>query len=348
MCGIAGILHLQDDDTDISIDSLKRMLSFIKYRGPDGIGLYQKKQVGLGHVRLSIIDLTGGHQPMSNEDGSVWITLNGEIFNYQELRKDLIKKGHRFSSLSDTEVVIHLYEDYGAECLKYLNGQFAFAIWDDKAKELFIARDRMGIIPLFYTKTWNNFYFASEIKAIFASREVRREIDPTALDQIFTLWYTVPPLTAFKDVYELPPGHYMVIRNGNIQIQQYWDIVFSDNLAGLTFEEAMEGLNELLIDAVRLRLRADVPVGAYLSGGLDSSVTTALIRHFSDSSLHTFSVTFEDKDYDESPYQKEMAGMLGTEHHEIKCSYNDISLNFPEVIWHTEKPVLRTAPTPLF
>ena len=348
MCGIAGILHLQDNDTGVSTDVLNRMLSVMKYRGPDGTGLYQKKQIGLGHLRLSIIDLSGGRQPMSNEDGSVWITFNGEIFNYLELRQDLIKRGHKFSTQSDTEVIIHLYEDYGAECLKYLNGQFAFAIWDENTQELFLARDRMGILPLFYTKTQNNFYFASEIKAIFAAGEVQREIDPVALDQIFTLWCTVPPLTAFKDVCELPPSHYMLIRNGNIRIQQYWDVDFSGDSAGLSFEESVEGLKELLIDATRLRLRADVPVGAYLSGGLDSSVTTALIRHFSGSSLHTFSVSFEDKDYDESSNQKEMASMLGTEHHEVRCSYNDISLNFPEVIWHTEKPVLRTAPTPLF
>ncbi len=348
MCGIAGILHLKNNGIEITSDVLKKMLSVIQYRGPDGMGLYQKKEVGLGHLRLSIIDLSGGRQPMSNEDGSVWITFNGEVFNYLELRQDLINRGHKFSTQSDTEVIIHLYEDYGADCLKYLNGQFAFAIWDENTKELFLARDRMGILPLFYTTFRNNFYFASEIKAIFASGEVHREIDPVALDQIFTLWSTVPPRTAFKDIYELPAGHYMTIRNGNIQIKQYWDIVFSGDIASRTFEDTMSGLKDLLIDATRLRLRADVPVGAYLSGGLDSSVTTALIRHFSSSLLHTFSVSFEDKVYDESVYQKELARALGTEHHEVKCSYDDISRNFPEVIWHTEKPVLRTAPTPLF
>ncbi len=348
MCGIAGILHLKDNGIDETSDILNKMLSVIKYRGPDGIGLYQKKRIGLGHLRLSIIDLTGGRQPMSNEDGSVWITFNGEIFNYLELRQDLIKKGHRFSNESDTEVIIHLYEDYGTECLKYLNGQFAFAIWDEKTQELFLARDRMGIIPLFYSMTHNNFYFASEIKAIFAAGEIPREIDPVALDQVFTIWCTVPPRTAFKDVYELPPGHYMRIRNGNIQVQQYWDIVFSGYLTEETFEDTIEGLKELLIDATRLRLRSDVPVGAYLSGGIDSSVITTLIRYLNNSSLHTFSVAFEDKDYDESIYQEKIVRALGTEHHEVKCSYYDISRNFSKVIWHTEKPILRTAPTPLF
>lgn len=348
MCGIAGLLHLKDNDIEVTDDVLKSMLSAIKHRGPDGLGLHKEKQTGIGHVRLSIIDHAGGYQPMSNEDGSVWITFNGEIFNYLELRQDLIKGGHKFSTLSDTEVIIHLYEDYGEECLKYLNGQFAFAIWDKNKKELFIARDRLGIRPVFYAKTQDRFYFASEIKAIFATGAVDREIDPVGLDQIFTLWCTVPPQTAFKGVYELPPGYYLTIKNGEIFKRQYWDVQFSEECSTLSFEDAMEELKKLLIDATRLQLRADVPVGAYLSGGLDSSVTTALIRNFSSSRLQTFSVAFEDENYDESIFQNEMSRALGTEHHEIRCTYDDISLNFPEVIWHTEKPVLRTAPVPLF
>ncbi len=347
MCGIAGILNLRNH-TEISTDSLKRMVSTIKHRGPDEFGLYKESQIMLGHARLSIIDLSTGRQPMSNEDKTIWITFNGEIFNYLELRRDLLKKGHRFSTHSDTEVIIHLYEDHGPQCLQYLNGQFAFSIWDKNKKELFLARDRLGIRPLFYTANHDRFYFASEIKAIFASREINREIDPVALDQIFTLWTTVPTRTAFKDIHELPPGHYLVIKNGNISTHQYWDLKFPNEPTKLTFEEASEKLRELLIDSIRLRLRADVPVGAYLSGGLDSSVITALIHHFSNAPLQTFSIAFEDKDFDESPYQKEMARSLGTEHNEIRCTSADISANFPQVVWHMEKPVLRTAPTPLF
>lgn len=348
MCGIAGILNLKSNLNGIPTGTLDSMLSTIGYRGPDGTGLYNKGMVGFGHARLSIIDLAGGSQPMSNEDGTIWITFNGEIFNYLELRDDLIRRGHTFATQSDTEVIVHLYEDYGAECLDHLNGQFAFAIWNEKTRELFIARDRMGIRPFFYTTSGNRFYFASEIKAIFATNEVPREIDPLALDQVFTLWCTVPPRTAFKDILELPPGHYMIVKDGNIQVQQYWDIDFSTEPVKVDFAEAMETLRELLIDATRLRLRADVPVGAYLSGGLDSSVTTALIRHFTNSPLETFSVCFEDADYDESGFQNKMARALGTKHHEVRCTYRDISDNFPQVIWHTEKPVLRTAPTPLF
>ncbi len=347
MCGIAGILNMHEG-REVSSETLKRMLSAIKHRGPDEFGIYNNDHVGFAHARLSIIDLSGGQQPMSNEDGTVWITFNGEIFNYIELRKDLLNRGHTFSTQSDTEVIIHLYEEYGEGCLDQLNGQFAFAIWDGNRRKLFLARDRAGIRPLFYTRNRNRFYFASEIKAIFATGEIERDINPTAIEQIFTLWCTVPPATAFKGVNELPPGHYLVVQDGNVLIRKYWDIDFSDVTEGLSFADAMERLKDLLTDATMLQLRADVPVGAYLSGGLDSSVTTALIRQLNQSPLMTFSVAFEDKDYDESPYQMEMARALGVEHHEVRCKYSDIGDNFPEVIWHTEKPVLRTAPAPLF
>ena len=348
MCGIAGIVNLRNNSMEVSTDTLKRMLYSIRHRGPDEFGIYRDGQAGIAHARLSIIGLSSGQQPMSNEDGTIWITFNGEIFNYIELRQDLIKRGHIFTTNSDTEVIIHLYEDYGTKCLNYLNGQFAFAIWDKNKRELFMARDRVGIRPLFFAAIQDRFYFASEIKAIFATGEVNKAIDPIALNQIFSMWCTVPPQTAFKGIYELPPGHYLTVKDSKIKDEQYWDVMFSEELATLTFDDAMEGLKDLLIDSTRLQLRADVPVGAYLSGGLDSSVTTALIRHFSNSPLQTFSVAFEDRDYDESSYQKDMARVLGTEHHEIRCTYEDINLNFPQVIWHTEKPILRTAPTPLF
>ena len=220
MCGIAGKYNI--DGKEVRLDTLKQMLSAIQHRGPDEFGVYMDKNIGLAHARLSIIDLCGGQQPMSNEDGTVWITFNGEIFNYLELREDLLKRGHRFSTHSDTEVIIHLYEDYGPECLKHLNGQFAFAIWDKNNRELFIARDRIGIRPLFYTYTHSRFYFASEIKGIFATGEVERCMDPIALDQVFTLWCTVPPRTAFKNIYELPPAHYLTVRDGVITKRPYW------------------------------------------------------------------------------------------------------------------------------
>ena len=347
MCGIAGILNIANRN-EIQQATTKSMLSIMTHRGPDEFGIFRDNTISIGHARLSIIDLSGGHQPMTNEDESLWITFNGEIFNYIELRKDLTDKGHIFATQSDTEVIIHLYEEYGTDCLKYLNGQFAFAIWDRKSKELFLARDRMGIRPLFFTRQNNRFYFASEIKSILATREIDTEIDTAALNQIFTFWYTTPPKSAFKNISELAPGTFLLIKDGVITHKQYWELDFSEKSQDLNFEDASDQLRDLLIDSTRLRLRADVPVGAYLSGGLDSSVTTALIKNFTNSPLETFSVAFDDKRFDESDYQMEMSKALGTKHHQIRCSYKDIGENFPDVIWHAEKPVLRTAPTPLY
>ena len=347
MCGIAGIVNI-GRNAEVSSELLEDMITAVRHRGPDGFGFYKDTCIGLAHARLSIIDLEGGSQPMHNEDKTCWIVFNGEIFNYIELRDILEKRGHRFYTMSDTEVIIHLYEDHGPECLKYLNGQFAFAMWDKKDNLLFVARDRVGIRPFFYTTVNGSFLFASEIKSLFASRDVTREIDPYALDQIFTFWMTLPPRTAFRNILELSAGHYMLVKSGEIKIEKYWDPDFTqvDNVR--TEEQYAEELNELLIDATRLQLRADVPVGAYLSGGIDSSVITALIKHFTDTPLRTFSVTFDDEVFDEKSYQKQMIDHLGTDHSEIRCTYSDIGSVFPQVIWHTEKPILRTAPAPLF
>jgi asparagine synthase (glutamine-hydrolysing) len=347
MCGIAGIFSL-DDSKEIPCYTLKRMAAVIKHRGPDGFGFYNDERSGLAHARLSIIDLESGWQPIHNEDKTIWITFNGEIFNFIELRESLLSKGHKFYTKSDTEVIIHLYEDYGVECLKYLNGQFAFAIRDKNKDSLFLARDRIGIRPLFYTFVNDSIVFASEIKALFMDKRVKREVDINALDQIFTFWMTIPPRTAFKDIYELPAGHYMTIENGNRKINKYWDMDFMPDYRNRSEKEYAEELRELLIDSTRLRLRADVPVGAYLSGGIDSSVITTLIKKYTNNSLRTFSVTFDDEVYDESGYQKQMIDYLHTDHSDIKCSYSDIGGIFPEVIWHTEKPIIRTAPTPLY
>jgi asparagine synthase (glutamine-hydrolysing) len=324
------------------------MAMIMRHRGPDGVGFYKDERAGLAHTRLSIIDLESGWQPIHNEDKTIFITFNGEIFNYIELRKILENKGHRLYTMSDTEVIVHLYEDYGTECLKQLNGQFAFVIWDKNRETLFIARDRVGIRPLFYTFVDGSIVFASEIKSLFMDVRVKREIDPYALDQIFTFWMTIPPRTAFRDVYELPAGHYMTIANGNWKIERYWDLDFTPNGPTRTEEEYAEELRELLIDSTRLRLRADVPVGAYLSGGIDSSVITTLIKKYTQTPLRTFSVTFQDEVYDESKYQSQMIEYLSTDHSNIKCTYSDISRVFPEVIWHTETPILRTAPAPLY
>ncbi|MFO0754211.1 MAG: asparagine synthase (glutamine-hydrolyzing) [Thermodesulfovibrionales bacterium] len=297
---------------------------------------------------MSIIDPEGGRQPMSNEDGTVRITFNGEIFNYRELRADLEQRGHVFSTRSDTEVLLHLYEDFGPECLSFLNGQFAFAVWDARRRHLFLARDRLGIRPLFYTSAGGLLLFASEIKALFAHGAVRRELDPYALDQVFTFWATVPPRTAFRDIRELPAGHYMVVHGGDVTITRYWDPELTGAEETKPEGEYAEELRALLADAVRLQLRADVPVGAYLSGGIDSSVIALLAMRYAGTPLRTFSLTFDEAQYDESVYQRQMAEYLGTEHRSLRCGAHAIGTVFPDVIWHTEKPVVRTAPAPLY
>lgn len=337
-----------ESDKEIAIGTLKRMAMILRHRGPDGFGFHVDERIGLAHARLSIIDLEGGWQPIYNEDKTVCLIYNGEIFNYVELAEELEGKGHDFYTKSDTEVIVHLYEEYGMDCLKRLNGQFAFALWDKAKERLFIARDRVGIRPLFYTRVNGSLLFASEIKSLFMDDRVRREMDPCSIDQIFTFWMTIPPRTVFRDIFELPAGHYMAVEKGRVRIEKYWDLDFTPESGIRSEDECAEALRELLIDATRLQLRADVPVGAYLSGGIDSSVIATLIKRHSDTPLRTFSVGFFDEVYDESSYQRQMIEYLNTDHSEVKCSYADIGAIFPEVIWHTEKPILRTAPAPLY
>lgn len=347
MCGIAGMVNRPTAGA-VPEGTLREMISMLRHRGPDGFGFYQGDGVGLAHARLSIIDLEGGWQPIHNEDRTLWIVFNGEIFNYIELRATLEGRGHRFTTRSDTEVIIHLFEDYGPGCLNHLNGQFAFAIWDERTRGLFLARDRVGIRPLFYTRAGGSFLFASEIKALFADPRVHRELDPRALEQIFTFWMTLPPRTPFLAVSELPAGHFMELgADGSERIERYWDPDFTLESRERSAEDYAEELKALLIDATRLQLRADVPVGAYLSGGLDSAVITALIKRFTDTPLRTFSVTFQDAVYDEQKYQRQVIDHLETEHSSIRCTCADIGSIFPDLIWHTEQPILRTAPAPL-
>lgn len=346
MCGIAGIVKQNGAPVERAL--LQRMISMVNHRGPDASGFQVSGSVGLAHARLSIIDFGGGHQPMSNEDKTIWITFNGEIFNYVELREELIEKGHRFQSQSDTEVIVHLYEEKGEECVHDLNGQWAFAIWDSKRKKLFLSRDRLGVRPLFYAKTHEEFVFASEIKSLLVVPSLPRAIDLQAMDEVFTFWVTLPPRTIFEGVSELPPGHSAILENGDLRVYPYWTLDYNPSRELVKEEEAGEALLELLLDATRIRLRSDVPVGAYLSGGLDSTVIAALVQKLGKTHLKTFSIAFEDKDFDESSFQSEASTFLKTDHQGVLCSSQDIGRVFPEMIWHTEKPVLRTAPAPLF
>lgn len=349
MCGIAGIFNLTAH-SPITQRQLRQMLALIRHRGPDQFGLYLDRSVGLGSARLSIIDLNTGQQPISNEDGTVWIVFNGEIFNYVELRPEIEAQGHRLATQSDTEVIVHLYEEYGPDCLSRLNGQFAIAIWDEHKQTLFLARDRLGIRPLFYTVVDGALIFGSEIKAILADPRVRAELDPVALDQIFTYWSPLSPRTAFKNIFAVPPGHFLLARDGEMTITPYWQLDFPEEAAPdpRSLDQCLEEFRALLIDSARIRLRADVPVGAYLSGGLDSSVTAAIIRNFTHNRLDTFSIAFSDSNFDESEFQRRMARHLGTDHQVVFVNHADIGRVFPDVIWHTEIPVLRTSPAPMF
>ena len=347
MCGIAGCVSLRR--THVEPDQLQAMISTLAHRGPDASGVFVGDPVGLAHARLSIIDLSGGSQPMPTADGKLWITFNGEIFNYVELREELIQKGHRFATRSDTEVILHLYQEEGEECVHRLNGQWAFAIWDVEKQKLFLSRDRLGVRPLFYTSTGGSFLFASEIKALLAHRDVTRELDLQGLDQTFTFWFPLAPRTSFKKIWQLPPAHSLVVEHGEVRTYRYWNLNYAPIDVAATNEKTLsEDLLHLLLDATRIRLRSDVPVGAYLSGGLDSTVITALTHLLVGDRLRTFSVSFEDREFDEQAYQYEASSFLHTQHSDVPCSYEDIARIFPEVIRHTEQPILRTAPAPFF
>ena len=348
MCGIIGVFNRSEPDP-VPGEVLRQMLAQIEYRGPDEAGYYRDAWIGLGNARLSIIDLSGGRQPIGNEDGTLWIVFNGEVFNYVELRPALEARGHRFATNTDTEVVLHLYEEYGPACLQQLNGQFAIAIWDSQQRTLFIARDRLGIRPLFYTVFDNRLLFGSEIKTILAYPGMQAAIDMDSLAQVFTFWSVLSPRTIFRGIYELPPAHYALAHGSELQVERYWSMDFQEAACGRRTDDLVDELEALLIDATRIRLRADVPVGAYLSGGLDSSVTTALIREYTSNRLDTFSIAFADNpEFDESRYQQAVAAALGTDHRVVSCTHADIGRVFPDVVRHIETPVLRTAPAPMF
>lgn len=347
MCGLAGIIN-QRNVVDES--RLQRMISLLKHRGPDGYGFHIEKGVGLAHARLSIIDLESGDQPIHNETRDIWVVFNGEIFNYIELRAELVKKGHQFYTNSDTEVIVHLYEEYGNKFPDYLNGQFAIALWDSRKRKLILVRDRVGITPLYYHQSDDEILFASEIKSILEGSKQRIGVNHAALDQLMTFWAPVSPQTMFKDVYEISPGQMLVWEDEIKVINKYWDWRFPTNNEYRSGSEKnlSEDLGNLLFDATKIRLRSDVPVGAYLSGGLDSSILTSLIHSYGEVPLRTFSIGFEEKGLDESDFQKEMIGHLNADHSSIICKNSDIPPLISEVIWHTESPVLRTAPIPMY
>jgi len=348
MCGICGIVSYAGLP-DLAL--LRRMTGRLAHRGPDGNGWYRDRHVALGHTRLAIIDTAGGAQPLCNEDGSVWVTFNGEIFNYVELGEELRRRGHTFRSASDTEVIVHAWEEWAEECFSRFNGQWALALWDRRAQRLVLSRDRLGVRPLFFIRRSGSLLFASEVKAIFADPSVERAFDLTGLGQTFTYWSPVAPRTVFHGIEQLEPGHYAVLDRDGFRKAPFWRITFPER-GREPVQDARQNaraLRERIIEAARLRfLRSDVPVGAYLSGGLDSAVTAAVISRYTDVPLHTFSLRFSDSEFDEGQYQKQMSAMLGTQHQDIVINASDIAAVFPEVVRHAETPVLRAAPAPLF
>mgnify|MGYP002713086028 CR=1 FL=1 len=350
MCGIAGIFNLDNQQPKAGVDTILGMIHHLHHRGPDGHGYRIDERAALGHARLSIIDLSGGQQPIHNEDETIWVIFNGEIFNFIELRAELEKAGHGFYTHTDTEVIVHAYEEYGLDFVNHLNGQFAIAIWDKNLQRMLLVRDRPGIHPLFYSINDNRLFFASEIKSILRGTGQQPRLNQLALDELMTFWSPVPPNTMFEGINALEPGHMLVFEQGRMQKHEYWRWQFPEHSSGYLAgdeDELAEELRRLLIDATQIRLRSDVPVGAYLSGGLDSSTLVSLIHNHSDAPLRTFSIAFEDKGLDESPHQRTMIDHVQADHTQIMCRYTDIADQFEKTIWHTESPVLRTAPVPM-
>lgn len=355
MCGIAGIVGLRPGAAAPSREALIRMTGALLHRGPDERGIYRDDRAGLAHARLSIIDISTGQQPLADEGDTTWIVFNGEIFNYLELRSELIALGHRFRTRSDTEVIVHAYRAWGDAAFARMNGQWAVALWDSLARRLVLSRDRVGICPLHVCDHDGHLYFASEVKAIFAANPgIPRAFDPRGIDQTFTFWTIVPPQGVFRGVSELEPGHVRTYENGAVRDRAYWtprypELPEAANQFRGSLEDAVTEVRGALESATSLRmLRADVPVGSYLSGGLDSSLVAALGRRFAGDRFQTFSLRFEDSEYDETAFQRMMVRVLGSEHHDVSVSRSDIANVFPDVIYHTERPILRTAPAPLF
>jgi asparagine synthase (glutamine-hydrolysing) len=340
MCGIAGSYDPCAGRTDLP--ALARMTAALIHRGPDSGGTFLEDGAALGFRRLSIIDLATGDQPLYSEDGNLVVICNGEIYNYQELAAELAARGHVFRTRSDVEVLLHLYEEQGADLLHELNGQFAFALYDRRARTLLLARDPCGINPLFYTVVDGLLLFASEIKAILVHPLAPREIDLTGLDQVLSFPGLVAPRTCFRGIHCLPAGHLLRAGPGGVEVREYWDLLYPErDDAGAAMPEAwyVDGLRERLEQAVRYRLQADVPVGFYLSGGLDSSLIGALIRRVSDAERHSFSITFADREISEVHHQRRMADALRSVHHEIFFDWRQIAERLERMVYHCETPV---------
>jgi asparagine synthase (glutamine-hydrolysing) len=339
MCGICGKLQF-DDEKIVRRELVERMMTTLSHRGPDGRGVHCSGPVGLGHTRLAIIDVGGGAQPISNEDATVWLVYNGELYNFVELRDELIGKGHRFKTHSDTEVIVHAYEEYGVECLSRLRGMFAFAIWDERRRSLFVARDRVGIKPLFYTNTGKALVFASEIKALLADPDVDVSIDAQSIDKFLTHFCLPGAETLWKGIFKLEPGTYLMAQNGKVSQQRYWDLHFNSSVKWKSLEDAAEATYEIVKKTVREHMISDVPVGFLLSGGVDSTVVLSCAATETAKAIKTFTVGFDRADFeDERPYARLASERFGSEHHEITFDAEDFWEFLPSLVERMEEPV---------
>jgi asparagine synthase (glutamine-hydrolysing) len=334
MCGIAGIIQWDG----APVDALSPMLQVIEHRGPDDEGRFCEGPLAMGMRRLSIIDLSGGHQPICNEDGSIVAIFNGEIYNYIELREGLIQRGHTFATHSDTEVLVHLYEEEGPDFLTQLNGMFGFAIWDKNKKRLFVARDRLGIKPIYYAHTSRGLLFGSEMKSLMASGLLSTSLDTTALFDYLMLYYIAGEKSPFKEIKKLLPGHFLLMDESNCTIKKWWDLADYVEPTTLSKEDATQKLRETFYDAIKIRMRSDVPVGAYLSGGLDSSLVTVAATQQTDIPFSTFNIKFKRSEFDETSFAKAVATQANTEHHELEVSPDDALNMLPRLVWHLDEP----------
>ena len=338
MCGIVGIINFDKSHLCLK-KNIEDMCNVIKHRGPDDKGVLIDKEAGFGHRRLSIIDIGGGHQPMTTVDGQLSIVFNGEIYNYKELRQSLEKEGSKFLTNSDTEVILESYRRYGVDCASKLNGIFAFAIWDRSSRSVYFARDHMGIKPLYYHMNNDALIFSSEIKSLFESGYLEPECNKDAIPEYFTFRHVSGERSLFKNVLSLLPGHYMIYKAGKIEIQQYWSPLNVNRKIDCSFNETMEQLEKHLIDAVTMQMMSDVPLGTFCSGGVDSSLITAIAALHSSQTINTFSVGFQEAEYDETKYARMVAERYGTSHHELVLDNQEFADYLPEMVYFNDEPL---------
>ncbi|MFV2070314.1 MAG: asparagine synthase (glutamine-hydrolyzing), partial [Pirellulales bacterium] len=356
MCGIAGAIWT-DARVAVTGPTLERMTDALRHRGPDEAGTYFNRAAGapanrafpavaFGHRRLSIIDVEQSHQPLANEDETVWLVFNGEVYNYRELRRRLEGAGHRFRTAGDTETIVHLYEQEGIDFLQHLVGMFALALWDGRRRQLILARDRLGQNPLVYRQEADRLLFASELKGLLAVPGVPREIDPRSVDRYLTYQYVPHPETIFRGIHKLPPAHYGIYAEGRFSVRRYWAPEMNREVRR-PFAESVERVRSVCREAVAMRMRSDVPLGAFLSGGIDSSVVVALMQEVSNAPVQTFSIGFTDKEYDESEWARRVAAHVGTEHHTYQVTPDSLEI-LPKLIWHFDEPFADSSAIPTF